>query len=292
MQPSFQWRCATCGHQADVKPGFCPTCSARPGPSTVAERWNRDHPGDPMLAAASGRDRLGPSATSSRSRRGTGRASNRARSPIAIGSLMAGILLGSTLWAIGAFDSGPKTSRPSSAATRSRSVSRPRSTAPTKPRLKPAAANAPLGAHRIFAGRAFSIAYPRGWTIKAAEAPTPWGTDTTITAPGDPHTMLRVDVTTSPASTDPITAAEPVIAGVARQPGYRPLGLTNATFAGRPAARWEFLVTEAGLPLHKEDVFFTARSGIDIALLTSAPADAYGKLAKRFAAIRRSLIAP
>ena len=104
--------------------------------------------------------------------------------------------------------------------------------------------------------------------------------------------MLRVDVITSPATADPITAAEPVIAGVARQPGYRPLGLTTLTFAGRPAARWEFLVTEAGLPLHKEDVFFTTRSGTGIAVLTSSPADAYPKLAKRFAAIRRSLIAP
>ena len=104
--------------------------------------------------------------------------------------------------------------------------------------------------------------------------------------------MLRVDVTTGPASTDPLTAAEPVIAGVARQPGYRPLGLTNATFAGHPAVRWEFLVTEGGSPLHKQDVFFTARSGIGIAVLTSAPEDAYRKITKRFAAMRRSLIAP
>ena len=121
MQPNFQWRCATCGHHADVKPGLCPTCGARPGPPTVAERWNRDHPGDPMLAAVSGRHRLGPSARSSRSPPRMGRASNRSRSPFAIVSLMAGILLGSTLWATGAFDSGPKTSRPSSTAAKSRS---------------------------------------------------------------------------------------------------------------------------------------------------------------------------
>jgi hypothetical protein len=205
---------------------------------------------------------------------------------------MAGILLVATLWVTGAFESGPEMSRPSSTAAKSRSVSRPRSTAPTKLRPKPPVAAAPLGAHRVFAGRAFSIAYPRGWSVKAAEAPAPWGTDTTITAPGDPHTMLRVDVTASPATTDPITAAQPVIAGVARQPGYRPLGLTNASIAGRPAARWEFLVTESGLSLHKEDVFFTARSGTGIAVLTSAPAHAYRKLIKRFAAMRRSLITP
>jgi hypothetical protein len=147
-----------------------------------------------------------------------------------------------------------------------------------------------LGAHRVYAGRAFSVAYPRGWTITAAETPTPWGTDTTITPPGDPHTLLRVDVTTRPATTDPITAAEPVISGVARQPGYRPLGLTRVTFDGHPAARWEFLLSESGVLLHKVDVFFTSRSGSAIAVLTSAPAAAYGRLATRLTAIRRSLV--
>jgi hypothetical protein len=38
-------------------------------------------------------------------------------------------------------------------------------------------------------------------------------------------------------------------------------------------------------------VFFTSPSGAAIALLTSAPAGAYGALAKRFDAIRDSLAA-
>ena len=143
----------------------------------------------------------------------------------------------------------------------------------------------------MFAGRAFSVAYPRGWTITAAETPAPWGTDTTISAPGDADTMLRVDDTTSPASSDPITAAEPVIAGVAQQPGYRPLGLTTVTFNGRRAARWEFQVEEAGKLLHKVDVFFTSSTGTGVAGLTSAPAAEYGSLAARFSAMRRSLVA-
>ena len=291
MQLSFQWRCATCGHQADANPGFCPGCGARPGPPTLAETWNRDHPGDPMLAAARPGARRVDDIVAIAS--GTRRAPQRRWSPLAIVSSVAGILLGVTLWATGVFDSGSSKPETPGRHPRGRQVtpppaSRPR---PARPRPKPPAATASLGAHRVFAGRAFSVAYPRGWTVKGAEAAAPWGTDTTIVAPGDPHTMLRVDVTTSPATSDPITAAEPVIASVARQPGYRELGLTSGTLDGRPAARWEFLVAESGVLLHKEDVFFTSRSGTGIAVLTSAPADAYASLTKRFAALRRSLAA-
>jgi hypothetical protein len=117
------------------------------------------------------------------------------------------------------------------------------------------------------------------------------GTDTTIVAPGDPHTMLRVDVTTGPATSDPITAAEPVIASVAREPGYRELGLTSGTLDGRPAEQWEFMVVQSGVLLHREDVFFASRSGTGSAVLTPAPADAYARLSKRFVALRRSLAA-
>jgi len=293
MQLSFHWRCATCGHEADANPGFCPRCGASAGPPTLAERWNRDHPGDPMLAAVQARNR--PQATGgwSRSHRASRRARRRAWLPFAIVSSVASILLGVTLWATGVFDSGSsKSSMRVSPAARSRSVSRSRSTIPwSNPRPKRRVATASLGAHRVFAGRAFSVAYPRRWTLKGGEAPAPWGTDTTIVAPGDPHTMLRVDVTTSPTTSNPITAAEPVIASVAQEPGYRELGLRSGTFDGRPAARWEFLVAEGGVLLHKEDVFFTSRSGSGIAVLTSAPADAYGNLARRFMAMRRSLVA-
>jgi hypothetical protein len=198
-----------------------------------------------------------------------------------------------TLWVTGALTSGSSNaSRPTPAPVK-RPAGHSRTTTPARSDRKPTSPRVanPLGAHRTFAGRAFSVAYPRGWTITAAETPAAWGTDTTISAPGDPDTMVRVDVTTNPASSDPITAAEPVIAGVARQPGYRPLGLTTGTFNGRPTARWEFLVEEAGKQLHKVDVFFTSPNGSGIAVLTSAPAGAYGNLAARFTAIRRSLVA-
>jgi hypothetical protein len=293
MQLTFLWRCATCGHGDDANPGVCPGCGAPAGPPTLAERWNRDHPGDPMLAAAPARRRPRPTATWSRSRRVSARAPQRRWSRLALASPVAGILLGVALWSTGVFDSG--TSKPSTrtfAAAKSRPTSRPPSTTPSSTaKPKPPATNAGLGAHLVFAGQAFSVAYPRGWSIQSAEAAAPWGTDTTIVAPGDQHTMLRVDVITTPATSDPITTAEPVIASVARQPGYRELGLSNGTLDGRPAVQWEFMVAESGVLLHKVDVFFTSRSGTGIAVLTSAPADAYATQAKRFAALRRSLAA-
>jgi hypothetical protein len=212
---------------------------------------------------------------------------------LATGVAFAGLLLGVASWSGGTGSSGAtKSLPPPSAAARTRSSSRLQPTKrPTRPRPKPLAASDGLGAHRVFTGQAFSIAYPRGWTVRAAEASTPWGTDTTVVAPGDPHAMVRVDVVTKPASSDPFTVAQPVIGGVRTEPGYRALRLSNGTFERRPAAMWEFLVAEAGVMVHKEDVFFTSHTGAVIALLTSAPASVYQSLARRFTAIRHSLVA-
>ncbi len=141
----------------------------------------------------------------------------------------------------------------------------------------------------MFAGRSFSVAYPMGWTVLSSEAARSWGTDTTIVSPTDPHTLIRVDVNANPVSRDPSALAQPIIASVAGQPGYRPLGITATSLNGLPAERWEFVVQEAGVLLHKEDEFFTARNGAGIAILTSAPVDAYARLAKRFGALRQTL---
>jgi len=295
MQLTFQWRCATCGQEDDANPGVCPGCGAPAGPPTLAETWNREHPSDPMLAAAPARRRQRPTATWSRSVRSGPPTLRRRWSPLAVASPVAGVLLGVALWSTGLFDSGSSkpSAPPSVAAAPHRASSPPATTAstPAQPKPKPPSAAAGLGAHRVFAGQAFSVAYPQGWTVQNAESAAPWGTDTTIVAPGDPHTMLRIDITSTPATGDPITAAEPVIASVAGQPGYRELGLTSGTLAGRPAEVWEFVVAESGVLLHKEDVFFTSRSGVAVAVLTSAPAVAYASLAGRFSALRRSLTA-
>ena len=82
-----------------------------------------------------------------------------------------------------------------------------------------------------------------------------------------------------------------MIASVARELGYRELGLTSGTLDGGPAEQWELMAVESGVLLHKEDVVFASRSGGGTAVLTPAPAGAYASLSKRFAALRRSLAA-
>jgi hypothetical protein len=246
-----------------------------------------------MITAAPARREAGPRAICARSRRAGARPSPGPRSRLAVASLLACILLGITLLSSAVFGSGASERSDSAIKTaKSHEVGRSASRTPSHTvRRRPRASSPGLGAHRVFAGRAFSVAYPRGWAIQRAEAAAPWGSDTTIVAPGDPRTMLRVDVTAGANTNDPMSAAEPVIASVAREPGYRELGLTSATFHGRRAARWEFVVQEAGVLMHKEDVFFTSANGTAIAILTAAPSAAYAGRAKRFTAMRRSLAA-
>lgn len=291
MSFTFLRPCATCGYEADADPGYCPGCGTSAGPPTLAETWNRDHPSDPMLSAPPARRAARPRATWSRSPRASARPPQGRRSQLALASLMACILLAVTLLSTVLFGSG--SSKPSTSETaKSLQLGHPASSTPSRTaRRRPRGASRGLGAHRVFAGRAFSVAYPRGWAVERAEAAAPWGSDTTIVAPRDPRTILRVDVTAGTATSDPITAAEPVIATVAREPGYRELGLTTGTFHGRQAARWEFVVAESGVLVHKQDVFFTSPNGTAIAILTAARAADYAGLAKRFTAMRRSLAA-
>jgi hypothetical protein len=210
---------------------------------------------------------------------------------LGIASPVVGVLLGLAIWSTGVLQSNGSTTSVAQgpAATTRSTPSRTTATTP-KPPAKPRH-RAAVGPHRVFAGQAFSVAYPAGWTVANAETPASWGTDTTIVSPTDAHTLMRIDVATHPPTLDPVNAAEPVIAGVARQPGYRPLGITAGTLDGRSTERWEFVVQEDGILLHKEDDFFFTPSGIGVAILTSAPADAYGSLAARFAALRQTLTA-
>jgi hypothetical protein len=303
---TFESRCPACGHRAETPHSVCPGCGAPAGPPTLAETWNREHPGDPMLATAPAR--VAPTkpsrAAASASVQGSGRSAGQRRwSLVGIASPVLGILLGVGIYTTGVFDSGSGssssrtravvTASPTSPTTGQSSVgagARSPQSAATPPAKKPAT-SAAIGAHRVFPGQAFSIAYPDGWTVASSEAARSWGTDTTIVSPSDPHTMLRVDVTPHPATSDPTAAAQPVIDSVAQQPGYRELGLTNGTINGRPAMHWDFVVQEAGVLLRKQDDFFTAPNGAGIAILTSAPANAYPGLAARFASLRRSVSA-
>ena len=221
MQLTFQWRCATCEYEDDANPGFCPGCGAPAGPPTLAETWNRDHPGDPMLAAA--RPRRVPRATTtwSRARRASARAPQRRWSPLAIASPVAGIQLGVTPWSTGVFDSGSsKPSTPASAAAKSHPIGRRRSTTPSSvARLKPPAANASLGAHRLFVGKVLLGRLSPRLDRAERRGGGPHGGPTRRSSLRAIHTRCcgSTSVTTGPATSDPITAAEPVIASVARE---------------------------------------------------------------------------
>jgi hypothetical protein len=318
-QLSFEWRCSTCGHHAETAPSVCPGCGAPAGPPTLAEAWNRAHPSDRMspettrVRPAPRRERpLPPRAP--RSRTGATRPRRPTRGAVAkppaartapdspsrrgqrrwlavgIASPLAGVLLGVAIFATGIFDSGSGSPAPSARSTASTPAPTKTASTPAKTAVKKPPARPTLGPHNVFTGQAFSVAYPQGWTVASAEETRSWGTDTTIVSPTDQQTLLRVDVTPG-QSTDPITSAEPVIAGVAHQPGYRELGLTTGTFDGRPIARWQFVVEESGVLLRKEDDFFTTAGGDGIAILTSAPTSTYGQLASRFALLRQSIVA-
>jgi hypothetical protein len=140
-----------------------------------------------------------------------------------------------------------------------------------------------------FNGQAFSVQYPDGWVVQGAEAAKPWGTDTTIVSPTNAHELLRVDVTPNTTDPTPAAAAQPVIAALSKEPGYKQIDLTPGTFQGYQAEHWEFEVRESGVLLHKEDEFFLDASGNSVAVLTQAPAKDYASLTSTFAALRQSL---
>jgi hypothetical protein len=142
-----------------------------------------------------------------------------------------------------------------------------------------------------FDGRTFMIEYPAAWRLESAEMPQSWGgTDTTIVASGDPSVLIRVDVKTTGGAEDPAGAARAVIESMSSQTGYQVIDKSPTTLAGAPALRWHFLVTEAGVVMEKEDVFAVSPvSGVNVAVLTQAPASEYSSLAPEFAALRSSL---
>jgi S1-C subfamily serine protease len=141
-----------------------------------------------------------------------------------------------------------------------------------------------------YTGTAFSIDYPADWQVKNAETPESYGTDTTFVSPANSNTLLRVDVSQNTTVSDPQSAAQPVIAALQQESDYQQLDLSPTTFDGFPALHWEFVVSESGVLLHKEDIFFIdTNNNSAVAVLTSAPADQYAGLASDFAILRQTL---
>jgi hypothetical protein len=140
-----------------------------------------------------------------------------------------------------------------------------------------------------FVGEYFSIRYPRGWRVETAETPKGAYLDTTIRHPRDPSTYVRVDVTPERGA-DPAEHAKEVEAYLLRQDTYRRIALAPTRLGGFDALRWDFDVVESGVRLRKVDVFLTDDGRNRIAVLTQAPASAFGRYAPLFERLRASLI--
>ncbi len=141
---------------------------------------------------------------------------------------------------------------------------------------------------QTFGGTYFSISYPTSWSVVANETRIGSYYDTTIRDPRDASKMLRIDVVPQ-ATTDALTNARQVESALSSQPGYREIAFTPTSFNGYDAIRWEFLVDEHGVLLHKVDVMFMDNLGDDIAVLTQAPAPTYEYWKRSFSRLRLSL---
>jgi hypothetical protein len=143
--------------------------------------------------------------------------------------------------------------------------------------------------YTTYSGAYFSVDYPDTWDVEAAEVRKGAYYDTTIRSLSDPDLMIRVDVTPR-ASADAFASANDVESYLAGQPGYRRLRFAPITFGGYDAVDWEFVVSEKGVQLHKQDTFFDDASGNGFAILTQAPANQFARWRAAFEQVRQSLL--
>jgi hypothetical protein len=158
--------------------------------------------------------------------------------------------------------------------------------------IQPPAATAPRTTDGLstFVGTSFSIAYPHGWAIDAAEVSKGPYFDTTIIHPAEKLTLIRVDVSPGLKKGDAAKHARGLEALLRRQSGYGLIDLRRIAFAGHDdAVRWEFVVNQDSTPIHKVDVFFVDPHQGLFAVLTQAPEPAYPVWVRIFERVRSSL---
>jgi S1-C subfamily serine protease len=136
-------------------------------------------------------------------------------------------------------------------------------------------------------GANFSVDYPGGFAVTAAEVNKGTYYDTTI-ANGD--YLLRVDENPTGGSGGVDAAAAPVLKALRAESGYTEIGLTHTTFEGYPALRWEFEVPEGDVLLHKTDTFFIGDNGSEWAILAQAPASTWNQVSGAFGVIESSFV--
>jgi S1-C subfamily serine protease len=138
-------------------------------------------------------------------------------------------------------------------------------------------------------GAAFSIQYPAGWVVSAAEVDHGSYIDTTINPPASGSMKIRVDVNPAGGSSSLMEAAAPVLAALRRDPTYRELSLTYDSFLGGDSLRWEFTVIENGITIHKIDEFFFDTNGGEWAVLIQAPEADWNDVADALDSYRQTL---
>jgi hypothetical protein len=141
-----------------------------------------------------------------------------------------------------------------------------------------------------FDGDYFTIRHPAAWLVEAAEVSKGSYMDTTIASSARAGELIRVDVEPAARGTA-YSHALKVRSYLVDQPGYEEIAFTSGRYLGRDSVRWEFLVEEDGVLLHKADTFFNAQ-GDGFAVLTQAPANRYGRWARTFRRIEASLQVP
>jgi hypothetical protein len=150
-------------------------------------------------------------------------------------------------------------------------------------------------ASRTFQGNLFNIAYPSGWKVENAEAREQGYTDTTIAPQANADTLLRVDVSRSPAK-ELRPAVDAEVRDLARESGYRLMSLQLTRFKGDAAMDWRFVIPEGGVPVEKEDLFFNSvddhGNSERFAVLTETPMSRFGDLADEFRLLRDTIIVP
>jgi hypothetical protein len=144
---------------------------------------------------------------------------------------------------------------------------------------------------QTFAGDYFGIDFPATWNVEAREVSRGSYLDTTIRSSIDPNKMIRVDVQPRADYADPLTNANVVRRALSSQTAYRELDFSRTTFNGYDAIRWEFLVSEDGVLLHKVDNMFVDDVGESVAVLTQAPASVYRYWERLFQDVDDSFVA-
>jgi hypothetical protein len=144
-----------------------------------------------------------------------------------------------------------------------------------------------------FSGHAFSFAYPTGWTVSPSERLVAGiYTDTIVRSPVDANTELRVDVTVHPTQTlrDAATSVVRAVESGKRDQPYKLLSFSEQHVGSHLAYRWDFVDSEGGVRLRKQDWFIEdTQRGTQFAVLTQAPVAVYARMQSEFDQLRGTL---